>query len=192
MSNHLKRDYFKQETVFLAKDLIGKVLVKKTKSGLIKGIISETEAYTQEDPACHTYSGIPTHRTKLMFGKPGVSYIYLIYGMYHCFNIVTEAKGRGCAVLIRSVIPFQGQDIMITNRHFTGKNLKNLKNLCNGPGKLTLAYQVDMTKNGIDLCDDKAMIYVEDSENKPHNIIATPRIGISKGKELLWRFHLKS
>ena len=114
----LTKDFFLQDTVSVAKSLIGKELVYKNKDFEIGGIINETEAYTQEDPACHAFNGKITKRNKVMFEEAGTIYIYLIYGMYHCLNIVTEDKNRGCAVLIRSIIPTK---IISTNREFWAK-----------------------------------------------------------------------
>ena len=105
--------FYAQPTQVVAEQLIGCKLTCVTKSGLISAIINETEAYTQEDPASHSYMGRITKRNVVMFQEPGTIYVYMIYGMYFCFNIVTEKLGRGCAVLIRSIIPIKGIDILL-------------------------------------------------------------------------------
>lgn len=162
MSNRLNRDFFKHNTLAVAKDLIGKTLVFGDKSG----IITETEAYRSvDDPACHASRG-KTPRTSVMFGQPGFSYVYFIYGMYHCLNIVTEPEGFAAAVLIRG--------LLIDGVHQ------------NGPGKLCRYLAIDKRHNAIDMVNSPEL-YVLDTAN-PFEIIVTPRIGISMAKELPWRF----
>ena len=178
-----KKSFYGCDTVLVAQKLIGKVLVVKKDKTVLSGIINETEAYTQEDPACHAYNGKKTKRNKEMFGEPGTVYVYLIYGMYYCLNIVTEDLGRGCAVLLRSIMPLKGLSLMQENR---GAN--SSKNLTNGPGKLCMALSITDKENGLDVSNGKSNIVVIDEGLKPGKILCTPRIGISKGKELKWRF----
>ena len=178
----LDKSFFKsKDTITLTKELLGKVLVYETEKGTIKGIINETEAYTQEDVASHTFNRNVTKRNKVMFMEEGHFYVYLTYGMYHCCNIVTESEGRGCAVLIRSVIPIEGEEIMIENR---GKN----KNISDGPGKLCMAYEFHKEHSGLNLLSKDSKIYLEDLGHKPKDIQITKRIGISKGIDKKWRF----
>jgi len=161
----LEKDYFSQSTLHVAKDLLGKELTFRD----YKGLITETEAYRgQDDPACHAARG-KTPRTTVMFGPAGVSYVYLIYGMYFCLNIVTESEGFAAAVLIRGL-------------HLMHPENKNL----NGPGKLCRHLGITKEHNGIDLTSSDAF-YVQDKGLKP-GYIATPRIGIKVGTEKLWRF----
>ena len=181
----LNREFFNRDSITVAKELLGKVLVFHSINGVLKGVINETEAYTQDDPACHTFKG-KTPRTEVMFGQPGYSYIYLIYGMYYCFNIVTEAEGRGCAVLFRSVIPLEGIDDMLTNRTLSKNKIKELSN---GPGKLCQAFNLNKEVNNKDCCLESSQLYFEDHDIVIPKINVTPRIGISKGKDLLWRFY---
>lgn len=162
--NILKRNFFLQPTLNVAVQLLGKKLVYKNKVG----IITETEAYIgQDDPACHASCG-KTKRNEIMYGIGGFSYVYLIYGMYHCFNIVTEKIGFPSAVLIRSVYIEQN------NQHI------------NGPGKLCKYFNITKNENKIDLCLSKDL-FVLDNKLKV-TYIKTPRIGIKVGLDKQWRF----
>ena len=170
---------------------MGKVLTYETKDGIIKGIINETEAYTEDDESCHAFNGNKTKKNEIMFKRAGHLYVYFTYGMYHCCNVVTGLENKGEAVLIRSVIPIKGRDQMIKNRKLDFENKKQLSNISNGPAKLCIAYGLDKNHNGIDLLDKNSKIYLEDLNYKPKNIGNTTRIGISKAKELMWRWHCK-
>lgn len=160
----LPRTFFEQPTLTVARELVGMRLHFQGRSG----IITETEAYIgKDDPACHAARGL-TPRTKVMFGPAGFSYVYLIYGMYHCLNIVTEAENFPAAVLIRGVI--------CDNDHLH----------LNGPGKLCRAWEITKENNNIDMCNSDHF-YVT-TGLPPANILTTPRIGIKVGMEHLWRF----
>jgi len=164
--NRLDRSFFLRPTVQVAQDLIGKRLVFQNHSG----IITETEAYHQDnDPACHAYRG-KTPRNAPMFGFAGYSYVYFIYGMYHCLNIVTEAEGIGAAVLIRG--------------------LATEATLLDGPGKICRHLMITREHNAIDLIASDHF-YVCDEKLKP-DFVATPRIGIRYGTDKLWRFVTQS
>ena len=157
----LKYGFYNRNTAIVARELIGKILVKKDPGDLddstdqdkpysciLSGTIIETEAYFGcDDPASHAYNGI-TPRSRIMFGKPGVAYIYFCYGMYHMLNIVTEKAGTAGAVLIRAIIPLEGLEIMMKRRKKSGT-----RDLVNGPGKITCAYDINMKDNGRDLTD---------------------------------------
>jgi len=161
----LTRPFFERATLQVAQELIGKRLHFQSYSGLV----TETEAYIgHEDPACHAAKGL-TPRTKVMFGPAGLSYVYLIYGMYHCLNIVTETEGFPAAVLIRGVLWEQQP-----SRHL------------DGPGKLCKAWGITRSHNNIDLCTSDHF-YVTQGIH-PIGILTTPRIGIKVGKDHLWRF----
>lgn len=174
-------------TLEVAEDLLGKYLVVETDQGRIVGEINEVEAYIGNgDPACHAASG-RTKRNEVMFWRGGHAYVYFTYGMYHCLNLVTEKADYPAAVLIRSVIPVEGIDLMRQNRlKGSGKTRLSEKNIANGPGKLCQALQLGLKDNGLDVVSSQK-IYVLDSGRKPQQIAKTPRIGISKGKEHLWR-----
>lgn len=168
-------------TVDIAKSLLGKVFVHNYHHTTLKGIINECEAYTQDEESCHAYKGRKTQRNKAMFLETGHLYVYFIYGMHYCMNITTEGKNRGCAVLIRSLIPLKNKEIMIKNR-------KTDKNIANGPGKCCEAFQINTSHNGLNLFDKSAHIYLEDLGFIPKKMSQTQRIGIKKSKDLLWRF----
>ena len=159
-------------------DLLGCILTHYSRKGVASGIIVETEAYRPEDPACHAYKG-STMRNRTMFDGPGLAYVYLSYGMHHLLNVVCEGKGVGSAVLIRALRPLKGHPLMVRRR---GRRL----DLCNGPGRLTQALGVDLTKDGHDLTDGDLTISRGDPPNS--EIVATTRIGITRGADLPWRY----
>jgi len=174
----LGKTFFNQPTVKLAKALLGKYLVFKN----MKGIIVETEAYLfKDDPGCHASRGM-TKRNAPMFEEAGHAYVYLIYGMYHCLNIVSGKKGEGEAVLIRALEPVSGIEIMQKRR-----KTKKIENLCNGPGKLTQAFGITRRQNNLSLLSGGFRVY--DSKIKP-KISVSPRIGLSEGKDLELRFYI--
>jgi DNA-3-methyladenine glycosylase len=175
----LGKKFFNQPTVDIAKALLGKYLVFKE----LKGIIVETEAYLyKDDPGCHASRG-PTIRNAPMFKSAGHTYVYLIYGMYHCLNIVSGKEGEGEAVLIRALEPVDGVELMRKRR-----KTKKIENLCNGPGKLTQAFGITRKQNNLNLFEGP--LYVYNSKLKPE-IECTTRIGLSAGKELELRFFIK-
>jgi DNA-3-methyladenine glycosylase len=175
----LGKKFFSQPTVDLAKALLGKYLCL----GDLRGIIVETEAYLyRNDPGCHASRGM-TARNAPMFGPAGRTYVYFIYGMYHCLNIVGGKTGEGEAVLIRALEPVQGIELMQKRR-----KTKKIENLCNGPGKLTQAFGITKKHNNLSLLDGDLRIY--DSKTKPE-IASSRRIGLSAGKELELRFFIK-
>ena len=175
----LGKNFFKQPTVDLARALLGKILV----FGDLRGIIVETEAYLfKDDPGCHASRG-QTGRNAPMFGPAGHAYVYLIYGMYHCLNIVSGKKGEGEAVLIRAIEPVQGISLMQKRR-----KTKKIENLCNGPGKLTQDFGITRKHNNLSLFEGDLRIY--NSRIKPL-ICTSRRIGLSAGKELELRFYIK-
>ncbi|MFW6285767.1 MAG: DNA-3-methyladenine glycosylase [Nanoarchaeota archaeon] len=182
----LEKSFFDKNTLDIAEELIGKVFVYESPLGIIKGIINETEAYREDDQSCHAYNGRKTKKNAAMFLRSGHLYVYFTYGMYYCVNIVTGKKDVGEAVLIRSVIPIQGEDIMRKNRKW---NKKQVKGLCDGPAKFCMAYGLDKKFNGYDLLDENSKIYIEDLNYNVNNIEKNQRIGISKDKHLEWRFY---
>jgi len=159
-------------------DLLGYTLTHHTPEGDTSGIIVETEAYRPEDPACHAYKG-PTMRNRNLFGAPGIAYVYLSYGTHRLLNVVCEPEEVGSAVLIRALRPTAGQELMAQRR---GRP----NDLCNGPGKLTQALGVDLSKDGRDLTSGDLVI--SPNEAPEGEIIATTRIGISRGVDLPWRY----
>jgi DNA-3-methyladenine glycosylase len=137
----------------------------------------ETEAYRPEDPACHAYNG-PTMRNRTMFGGPGLAYVYLSYGMHSLLNVVCEGEGVGSAVLLRALRPLEGRELMVQRR-------ARESSLCNGPGRLTQALGVDLSNDGHDLTGGDLTISWGEP---PGEIVATTRIGITRGTELPWRY----
>ena len=191
----LSRNFFKRNTEQVAKDLIGRYIVRETENGKMIGKITEVEAYLgPNDKGCHSYNYKKTERTKIMYKIPGTHYIYLIYGMYHCLNVVTEEEGLPCAVLIRELYPIDGIDLMKKNRQI--KIGKNYKNLVDGPGKLCMALDITKQKfNGKDSCKSVSRLYYTIGQSIDINHIESlKRIGIDyagEDKDRLLRFRLK-
>ncbi len=192
----LKREFFERDTMIVATDLLGKYIIRETSKGKIIGKIVEVEAYLgPKDKASHSYNYKKTDRTKTMYMKPGTLYIYLIYGLYFCLNVITESEGMPCAVLIRQLFPIDGIELMIENRNV--KIGKNFRNLTDGPGKLCMALNITKNQfNGIDSCSHNSKLFFTKGEIiKKDNIIASKRIGIDyaeEDKDRLLRFTLKS
>ena len=180
--NILPKKFYQKDTVVVAKNLLGKKLIRKIGSYEMSGIIIETEAYRhKDDPASHAFTKI-TDRNKVMFGEVGIAYIYFTYGMHYCFNVVAKnSKTRAGAVLIRGIKPDKGITRMQKNR-----NIKNLKDLANGPAKLTQSLRITKEHYGLDLTK-KSKIYITEGV-KIGKITKSTRIGIKKGKEKLWNF----
>lgn len=187
MSKKLKKDFYINNTLDVAKSLLGKILVHKSADGIAKGKIVEVEAYLgAKDKAAHTYNYRRTKRTEIQFNEGGFAYIYFIYGCHYCLNIVTSIKGEPESVLIRALEPIDGISLMQKRR-----NTENLINLCNGPGKLCQAMGLNKDQNGIDLMED--ILYLEDS-TETFEIISSKRINIEyaeEAKDYEWRFYIK-
>lgn len=200
----LSREFYNGDTVEVAKALLGKYLVRRLPDGtVLAGRLTETEAYVGRcDKACHAYNYRRTERTATLFGPPGHAYIYLIYGMYHCLNVVTEPEGEPAAVLIRAMEPVAGTDT-IRRPRFEDKPLTTYrkKNFLNGPGKLCKGLSLTKAENGLDLTEDT--LYLCDSpldfgvpltERPKERICAGPRIGIDyaeEARDFPWRFWLE-
>jgi len=181
--------------------------VHETDAGTIVGRIAETEAYTQDDPACHAFRGM-TRRNSPMFGPPGHAYVYFTYGMHYCFNAVTGPEGVGEAVLIRAVEPIEGWELMSRHRGLPEEEIKRLtasledpvkrvrlaRKLCGGPGKLCQAFDLGGAANGTDLtCPGSLWIGgMPNPEAFPvPKICSTRRIGIRLNVDAPWRFTLR-
>lgn len=179
--------FYARDTVAIARDLLGAVLVHDGSEGFCAGRIVETEAYLRDDAACHAARG-PTKRNQAMFGPPGHAYIYLIYGMYHCFNVVTAPEGVGEAVLIRALEPVAGHSLMARRR-----GNPDPKSLCSGPGKLVIAMGIAKAQNGADLRKGPLAILASGSypEPAPLPIKVTTRVGITAAAHLPLRFYLE-
>jgi len=189
--------FFARDTIQVARDLIGKKLVRLEGKKRIAGLILETEAYRgEEDLACHCRAG-RTPRTEIMYGLPGRSYVYFIYGMYWLLNIVTEKNGFPGAVLIRAIYPLAGQEIVAHRR-----KVQPQRKWTDGPGKICLALNIDGELNGINTCGSSSPLYIEEGQKiAPEIIQAGPRVGLESVPEpwrsIPWRFmvnyqHLKA
>ena len=164
----LGREFYNGDALTVAEKLLGKVLVHEVGGQKISAIIVETEAYMGvEDKAAHSYGGRRTKRVEVMYGGPGFSYVFMIYGMYYCFNVVTGEEGIPQAVLIRAAEPREGLDFMAQNRFKKTYNQltpQQIKGLTNGPGKLCQAFLIDKNLNGEDLCGSR--LYIEEGEEE--------------------------
>ena len=180
----LDRKFYERETVIVAKQLIGKKLTRKVQNTKLTGIITETEAYRGEDDLASHAAVKMTNRNRAMFGQVGMSYVYFTYGMYFMLNVVAKSRKQNAgAVLIRGIYPRDGIKIMIKNR-----GIKDVNKITNGPGKLTLAIDVTMKENNIDLTK-KSSIYISKGIT-PKKIKKLPRVGISKAIDKKWNFSI--
>lgn len=192
-----KNFYSNKNTIKLSKELLGKILVKESIEGLTSGRIVETESYLYNDPAAHTFIG-KTPRNKSAFEEAGTSYVYFIYGNYYCFNVGANKKNTGEAVLIRALEPVDGIDLMKSRilkfnslrKHIKYKDIPITK-LCNGPGKLCLALDIDKNLDGHKLWNKPFYIADDGYKVRDNDIITTTRIGITKAAEMPYRFYLK-
>jgi DNA-3-methyladenine glycosylase len=181
--------YLDPDVVKVAKNLLGKFLVANLNGGLTSGMIVETEAYSWKERGCHAFQGKKTNRNAAMFGPGGVTYVYLCYGMYELFNVVTNETGVADAVLIRALEPVDGQEIMM--QHYEAKSLKRITS---GPGKLTKALGITRKHNMLNLTGDEIWIEDRGVEIKPAQRVASARIGLnfdSPDASLPWRFTIK-
>ena len=199
----LSKEFYNRDTVQVSQDLLGKYLVRSYNGELLVGRITETEAYIGRcDKACHAYHYKRTARTETLFMAPGHAYIYLIYGMYHCLNFVTEAENEPAAVLIRAVEPLAGIDTIYRLR-FGDKPLSpyRLKNFMNGPGKVCQGFALTKLENKLDLesdtlyvCDSLEELGIECPAPSKERMCVGPRIGIDyaeEARDFPWRFWLE-
>ncbi|MBX9669504.1 MAG: DNA-3-methyladenine glycosylase [Candidatus Obscuribacterales bacterium] len=167
----LPPEFFLRDTVTVARELLGVTLVRRLEDGtVLSGPIVETEAYTQDDPACHAFRG-KTPRCSVMFGPGGFAYVYFIYGMYNCLNVVTEAEHTAGAVLIRA-IGAEGT---------------------NGPGKLCREWSIDRSHNGVNLMDAGSPLWLsKSSSTSSEDVEVSTRIGLSVAQDRPWRFTVRN
>lgn len=185
----LARDFYLRDTCEVAKELLGKILVHETGRGMLRARIVETEAYRGViDKASHAFGGKRTKRVEVLYGPGGFAYVYLIYGMYHCMNVVTRDEGVPECVLLRALEPLEGTDIMMECR-----GTRDIKKLCSGPGKLCMAMGMDMLTNGEDLCGPE--LYIEDAPALPEErIVSSKRINIDyagEARDYPWRYMIR-
>jgi len=214
----LKREFYIKSSLELCKDLLGKVLVRRLPHGeIIKGTIVETEAYpgTNVDEASASYNGKITDKNKAMFMEPGTAYVYMTYGMYHCFNISSEGEGAAC--LLRAIEPLEGFELMQKFRQKSRKKVppsqksKNVEGesnvpdpksfkfheLTNGPGKLCMAFDIRRDNcDKIDLASSDELWLEEDEQKRDFETVAAKRIGIDSApavaRNKLWRFYIEN
>ncbi len=187
MHQPLDLSFYQQPTLDLAKALLGTCLVHQTAEGPIAGRIVETEAYLTGDPACHAYRR-QTPRNAVMFGPAGHAYVYQIYGLHYCVNIVTAAAGVGEAVLIRALEPVEGIDVMRIRR-----GVDKLTDLCKGPGRLVQALGITKAMNGISMVTGPLSVVpatAYPATDQPFEVVTTTRIGITQGADLPYRFYI--
>jgi DNA-3-methyladenine glycosylase len=175
MGKPLSGAFYARPVLEVARDLVGCVV----RHGDTAGVIVETEAYHESEPACHAFVGL-TSRTRVLFGPPGRAYVYFSYGVHSLLNAVCEPEGIGAAVLIRALEPLEGIETMRERR-----GVERIADLCSGPGKLTQALGIGLELNGSDLRDGP--ITFEPGGTAVEPLVGT-RIGITKAPELPWRF----
>jgi DNA-3-methyladenine glycosylase len=190
LSTRLKRQFYAQDTLSLARELLGKRLVRLEDGHRTAGIITEAEAYRGEsDLGCHAKAGL-TPRTRVMYGPPGHAYVYFTYGMHWMLNFVSEEQGFPAAVLIRALYPTEGIERIVARRPGRARAIWT-----DGPGKLCQALAIDRAFNGHDLCAPEAELFVESGLQIPDSSVTiSPRVGLNNvpepWKSMPWRFRL--
>ncbi len=193
----LNQNFYARDTLTVARELLGKHLVRVVEGVSLTLRITETEAYIgRMDKACHAYNYKHTKRTETLFASPGTAYLYLIYGMYTCLNCVTEAEGEPAAVLIRGGEPVDAQSADLLSDSRFGCAAADMssyqrKNFLNGPGKLCKALSLTTKENGLSLMG--STLYILDAGETPDAIYTGKRIGIDYAEEAVsfpWRFYL--
>jgi len=172
----VKPDFYARDVMTVARELIGAVV----RHGACAGLIVETEAYHEREPACHAFAGL-TPRTRTLFGEPGRAYVYRSYGIHAMLNAVAEPVGVGAAALIRALEPLEGIELMRARR-----GAERVEDLCSGPGKLTQALAIGFDLDGSDL--RRGPVVIEPGGGPPPAVVASERIGITRAVELEWRF----
>lgn len=191
VSATLSRAFYTEDAVAVARALLGQRLVRILDGVRLAGRICETEAYRgPDDPASHGYRRTP--RSSIMYGPPGIAYVYFIYGNHHCLNVVTNRDGVSGAVLLRGLIPHGGLDVMRARRGVLRATRRDpLAGVADGPGKLTEALGVSLAQNGLDLTLRGELFIEADAPAPGEEVVTTPRIGIGGDEEARlrpWRF----
>jgi DNA-3-methyladenine glycosylase len=179
----LPRSFYARPALAVARDLLGRDLVRPLDGSLVVARIVECEAYQQDDPASHSFRG-RTARTQVMFGPPGHLYVYFSYGMHFCMNVVAGRTGEGSAVLVRAAEPVRGVEAMAARR---GSSTPRL--LCAGPGRLTQALGISRSENGIDLVSGGELWIARGSPVPEERVARDERIGISAARDRPWRLY---
>ena len=193
----LEKEFYKRGALTLAKELLGKTLVRNIDNVTLKGKIVETEAYIGEiDKASHAYNGRRTERTEPLFREGGISYVYFIYGKYHCFNVISGLENKGEGVLIRALEPLNEFDYLARKRfdqNYDDLSEGKKKAITNGPSKLCMAFSIDKSENYVKLYE-KGDFFIGDGGLEKFEIVETTRIGIDYAEEAIdfpWRFYIK-
>lgn len=183
----LGREFYHRDTIDVAKDLLGKIIVRVVRGKSLSGMIVETEAYrSKDDPGSHAYRGM-TERNRVMFGEVGRSYVYFTYGNHYCLNLVAKDDSTAAgAALIRAIEPLQGIELM---RKF--RKISDIYNLTSGPGKLTKALDITKHQNAVDATKKGELYVTEGRRIDESQVIAASRIGINLGLDKKWRFLIK-
>jgi DNA-3-methyladenine glycosylase len=179
----LAAEFYARPVLEVARELIGCIVEHDGAAG----VIVETEAYHESEPACHAFAGL-TPRTRTLFGPPGLAYVYRSYGIHALLNAVCEPEGVGAAVLIRALDPVAGVEAMRARRGAIAGAPARERDLCSGPGKLTQALGVSLVQNGTDLRDGPVRILAREGACRAPAVRAGTRIGITRAVELRWRF----
>lgn len=192
----LERAFYNRDAIIVAQELLGKTLVHETQGKRMAVRIVETEAYMGcDDKAAHSYGGRRTPRVEVMYGDPGFSYVFTVYGWVHCFNVITQEKGNPQGVLIRAAQPLEGMEEMAQRRFkimYNQLTPRQQRALTNGPGKVCQALAIDRNFNTLDVCG--STLYFTEGNPDPFNIIETKRVGIDYAEEAIhypWRFYIE-
>lgn len=193
----LQRDFYARDTLTVARELLGKLIIHETEGNTLIGKIVEVEAYIGPwDKAAHSYKNRRSQRNDIMYGPAGFAYVFIIYGFYPCMNIVTAEADKPEAVLIRALEPMEGLETMSENRFkksYSELNKTSIKNLTNGPGKLCMAMNIKRSNNGDDLCGENLYV-VQCEEQEGFEVVTTKRINIDYAEEAIdypWRYYIK-
>jgi len=179
----LGRDFYERWVVNVARDLLGKLLIRRIDGKVLMGRIVEVEAYRgSDDPASHAYRG-KTERNKVMFDRGGLAYIYLAYGVHRLLNVTAEPPGEPAAVLIRALEPLGGIEVMMSFR-----GTSDLRALTSGPGRLTEALKIGLELNGLDLTSSDEL-FIADDGFRGFEVGSSPRIGVRDRRK--WRFYIR-
>ena len=178
----LPLSFYSRPTLEILEDLIRMVLVRKSHEGQTSGVIVEAEAYRgEDDPASFAFRG-RTKKSEMLYGPPGLAFVYLTYGIHFMLNMVTEEKDFPAAILIRALEPVTGIELMMRRR-----GSDDVVNLCSGPAKTCQAFGVDLALNGVSLYSTRSEIYIAQGKKVKRELVWSPRIGIREGKDRLWR-----
>ena len=194
----LPKEFYEEDAITVAKKLLGKVLVRKVDGKVIKCKIVETESYIGDiDKASHAYNGRRTERTEPLFHSGGISYVYFIYGLYHCFNVISDKEDVASGVLIRAVEPLDNFEYLAeirVKKKYDELSKTQKKSLTNGPAKLCMALNITKKENYHRLYEESTL-YIEDGNKEKIDIVETTRVGIDYAEEAInfpWRFYIKN